>query len=65
MNLTKYTNKISMLSRKVLSKEYKIYGDDYFIIWSYYSSLYVSEKIDQYLFDLDSALVTVGGKYVT
>ena len=64
-SITKYTNEISMLSRKVLSKEFKIYGDGYFIIWSYYSSLYVREKIDQYLFDLDSALVAVGGKYVT
>ena len=62
-SITKYSNKISILSRKVLSKEFEIYGHGYFIIWSFYSSLYVSEKIEQYVFDFDSALVAVGGKY--
>ena len=61
--ITKYTNTISILSRKVLSKELEIYGDGYFIIWSFYSSLYVSEKTEQYVFDFDSALVAVGSKY--
>ena len=39
----------------------KVYGDGYFIIWSFYSSLYVNEKVETYIFDFDSALVAVGG----
>ena len=58
---TKYQNKISLLSKKVLSKEIKKYGNGYFIIWSFYSTLYVNEKVEQYIFDFDSALVAIGG----
>ena len=60
-SFTKYPHIVSVLSEKVLSKEIKIYGKEYFIIWSFYSTLYVNEKIEQYIFDFDSALVAIGG----
>ena len=49
------------LGKNVLSKEMEIYGDDYYIIWAFYSSLYVKEKVEYYLFDFDTALIAVGG----
>ena len=56
-----YKSYLNFLSKKVLSKELKVYGDGYFIIWVFYSSLYVEEKIETYVFDFDSAIVAVGG----
>ena len=44
--VTKYQHKLSLLSKNVLSKELKTYGDGYFIIWQFYSSLYVNEKVE-------------------
>ena len=52
---------MNFLSKRVLSKELKKYGDGYFIIWAFYSSLNVNEKIETYVFDVTSALVAVGG----
>lgn len=60
-SFTKYEHKTASLANNVLSKELKVYGDGYFIIWSFYSSLYVNEKVETYIFDFDSALVAVGG----
>ena len=57
----KYHQFVSLLSKNVLSKELKIYGDGYFIIWQFYSTLYVNEKVETYIFDFDSALVAIGG----
>ena len=45
----------------VLGKELKVYGEGYCIVWAFYSSLYVNEKIETYVFDFDTALVAVGG----
>ena len=59
--VTKYHHKLSLLSKNVLSKELKTYGDGYFIIWQFYSSLYVNEKVEKYMFDFDTALVAIGG----
>ena len=44
-----------------MAKELKVYGQGYCIIWAFYSSLYVNEKIETYVFDFDTALVAVGG----
>ena len=60
-NFVKYPSKLSYLGKNVLSKELEKYGQGYYIIWAFYSSLYVNEKVEQYLFDFDSALVAVGG----
>ena len=57
----KYNHNLATYGKKVLSKELQDYGDGYFIIWSYYSSLYVKEKVETYLFDLDAVIVAVGG----
>ena len=59
--LVRYRNVLNLLSDYVLSKELKKYGDGYFIIWSFYSSLHVEEKVEQYVFDFDSSLVAIGG----
>ena len=56
-----YSSALNYLSERVLSKELKVYGEGYCIIWAFYSSLYVNEKIETYVFDFDSALVAVGG----
>ena len=52
---------MSLLSKKVLSKELKIYGEGYFIIWSFYTTLDVVEKSERYVFDIHSALTAIGG----
>ena len=52
---------MNFLSKRVLSKELKQYGDGYYIIWAFYSTLNVNEKIETYVFDFTSALVAVGG----
>ena len=57
----KYDHDLALYSKKVLSKEIKEYGDGYFIIWSYYASLYVKEKVETYIFDFDAVVVAVGG----
>ena len=44
-----------------MSKEIKEYGDGYFFIWSFYSSLYVDERVETYVFDFNTALISVGG----
>ena len=56
-----YSSALNYLSERVLSKELKVYGEGYCIIWAFYSSLYVNEKIETYVFDFDTALVAVGG----
>jgi hypothetical protein len=56
-----YSSALNYLSERVLSKELKVYGKGYCIIWAFYSSLYVNEKIETYVFDFDTALVAVGG----
>ena len=57
----KYNYNLASYGKKVLSKEIEEYGDGYFIIWSYYSSLYVKEKVETYIFDFDAVVVAVGG----
>ena len=52
---------MNFLSKQTLSKELKVYGDGYYIIWAFYSSLYVNEKIETFVFEFDSALVAIGG----
>ena len=49
-----YSSALNYLSERVLSKELKIYGEGYCIIWAFYSSLYVNEKIETYVFDFDT-----------
>ena len=56
-----YPNKLSYLGKNVLSKELKIYGDGYYIIWNFYTTLYVEEKEERLVFDFNSALVAIGG----
>ena len=60
-SFTKYNHKLSLLAKNVLSKEIKEYGDGYFFIWSFYSSLYVDERVETYVFDFNTALISVGG----
>ena len=60
-DLPKFTSDLSYLSKNVLSKELQRYGDGYFIIWSFYSTLSVEEKIETYIFDFDTALIAFGG----
>ena len=57
-----YTSILTLLSNRTLSKELKQYGNGgWYIIWPFYSSLYVTENVDTYFYDFDSALVAVGG----
>ena len=57
-----YTSTYTWLSIRTLAKELKQYGNGgWYIVWPYYSSLYVTENADTYFFDFDSALVAVGG----
>lgn len=56
-----YPSVINPLSKRVLSKELQKYGDGYLIIWAFYSSLNVEEKIETYVFDFNSAIIAVGG----
>ena len=58
---TIYKSRMNFYSKRVLGKELKTYGNGYYIVWAFYSSLYVSEKVETYIFDFDSALVAVGG----
>ena len=60
-NRTIYQSTLNYLSSNVLSKELKVYGNDWYIIWAFYSSLYVQEKIETYVYEFDSILVAVGG----
>ena len=60
-DLPKFTSDLSYLSKNVLSKELQRYGDGFFIIWSFYSTLSVEEKIESYIFDFDTALIAFGG----
>ena len=60
-NRTVYEFRLNMLSKRVLSKELNKYGDGYFIIWPFYSSLYVIERIETYVYDFDTTLSSVGG----
>ena len=57
----KFHHNLALYSQNVLSKEIKQYGEGYFIIWSYYSSLNVREKVETYLFDFDAVVVAIGG----
>ena len=59
--LTKYKSVLNFLSSQTLSKELKVYGTDYYIIWPFYSSLYVDEKTETYVFDFHDALIAIGG----
>ena len=56
-----YENIINYYSERVLAKELASYGEGYFITWAFYSTLYVNEANETYIFDFDSALVAVGG----
>ena len=56
----KYRSELNFLSKRVLSKELKQYGDGYYIIWAFYSTLNVNDKIETYVFDFTSALVVLG-----
>ena len=57
-----YQSELNFLSERTLSKELEKYGDGgWYIIWAFYSSLYVTEKIETYLFDFDTTLVAIGG----
>ena len=58
---TRYQSILNHLAKRVLSKELQLYGDGYLIIWAFYSTLNVEEKIETYLFDFNSALIAVGG----
>ena len=58
---TNYEHKLAFLPQNVLCKEIKIYGDGYFIIWNFYSSLYVNEKVETYVFDVNFAVYGIGG----
>ena len=60
-DLPKYKSELNFLSKLTLSKELKKYGDGYYIIWAFYTSLHVEEKVETFLFDFDSALVAIGG----
>ena len=62
-NRTIYHSKFSnYLSKKAISKELEEYEatEGYYIIWAYYSSLYVSDDKETYLFDFESTLVAIG-----
>ena len=56
-----YKSRLTWLSERTLSSELKEYGAGWYIIWPFYSSLYVDEIIETWLFDFESALVAVGG----
>ena len=60
---TSYDYEVSLQSAKTVAYDPHIAQDerDYFIIWIYYTSLKVEEKIEKYLYGPDTALVAIGG----
>lgn len=56
-----FSSRVNFYSTRVLSKELALYGDGYYIIWMFFSTLYVNQKVETFLFDFDTALVAVGG----
>ena len=60
-NRTEYSSTLNFLAKNVLSKELKKYGQGWYIIWAFYSSLYVEEAIETYLYEFDGIIVAIGG----
>lgn len=60
-----YKYGVNLQSTKTVANDPSFIGDnesrEYFIIWIYYMSLYVEEKIEKYLYGFDTALVSLGG----
>ena len=44
-----------------MANERKFYGDGYYIVWAFFSSLYVQEKVEHFSFSFDNLLVAIGG----
>ena len=44
-----------------MGNERKFYGDGYYIVWAFFSSMYVKEKVEHFAFSFDNLLVAVGG----
>ena len=61
-SLTKYTNKINEVAKNALIRDYKQYIDgDYAMIWMFYSSLEVPEKVEHYTYDLTKTVAAIEG----
>ena len=55
------TETIIILNLCILGKERKIYGEGYHIVWAFYESTYVNEKVEHYSFTFDNLIFSIGG----
>lgn len=60
-NRTVYYNRNNFVSEFVMGNERKVYGDGYVVVWAFYSSLYVFEKVEHYSFYFDNVIYAIGG----
>ena len=60
-NRTIYHNRNNYNSEFILGKERKIYGEGYHIVWAFYESTYVNEKVEHYSFTFDNLIFSIGG----
>ena len=60
-NRTVYQTRNNYNSKFILGKERKVYGEGYYIVWAFFESMYVNEKVEHYSFTFDNLIVSVGG----
>ena len=60
-NRTIYHSRNNYNSKFILGKERKVYGEDYYIVWAFFESMYVDEKVEHYSFTFDNLIVSIGG----
>ena len=60
-NRTVYYNRNNFISEFVMGNERKVFGDGYCVVWAFYSSLYVFEKVEHYSFNFDNIIYATGG----
>ena len=60
-NRTVYYNRNNFISEFVMGNERKVFGDGYCVVWAFYSSMYVFEKVEHYSFNFDNIIYATGG----
>ena len=60
-NKTIYHSRNNYNSKFILGKERKVYGEGYYIVWAFFESMYVNEKVEHYSFTFDNLIVSIGG----
>ena len=55
------TTEKKFISEFVMGNERKVFGDGYCVVWAFYSSMYVFEKVEHYSFYFDNVIYAIGG----